>query len=388
MIKTLLAFFLLLFFTGCEKEKIEKKPEISNAFLKEISFQKLKGFGQDNLQLALEVFKKDCKARRVNRNLKEVCKKVVNYTNGKEFFTTNFTPYKLLNKKKSSQGLITGYYEPILNGSMTKTDTFKYPIYEKPTDLISVRLNSVYPSLKKYTLRGKIVGKTLVPYESRKEIEKSAHSKLTPLLFVDNKVDRFFLEIQGSGKVKLQDGQIVNVGYAGQNGRKYYPVGRKLIKDGEVLKKDMSLQAIKKWCDENPTKVDDLLNLNDSKVFFMISKKTATGSLGVELVAKRNLAVDRNFIPLGFPVFINTTNPLDDKQINTLMVAADTGGAIKGDVRADFFWGNGKVAKLSAGKMAQKGNLTILIPNNVKEKKPKAKWSNDTTKYLKIKDNP
>ncbi len=382
MIKTLLVFFLILFFTGCEEKKIEKKPDISNAFLQKIGFDKLEGFEKDNLQLALEVFKKDCKARRVNKHLKEVCKKVVNYTNGEEFFTTNFTAYQLLNKQKNSQGLITGYYEPILNGSLTKTDIFKYPIYKIPADLITVRLSSVYPSLKKYTLRGKIVGKTLIPYESRKEIEKSGHKKLEPLLFVDNKVDRFFLEIQGSGKVKLQNGQIVNVGYAGQNGRKYYPVGRKLIKDGEIKRKDMSLQAIKKWCDENPTKVDDLLNLNDSKVFFRLSKKTATGSLGVELVAKRNLAVDRNFIPLGFPVFINTTNPLNNKNINSLMVAADTGGAIKGDVRADFFWGNGKVAKQSAGKMAQKGRLTLLIPN---KKDKVVKWSNDTSKYKMVK---
>ncbi len=378
----ILNILFLLFFAGCQENKIERKPAISNAFLQKIDFDKLEGFEEDNLQLALEVFKKDCKARRVNKYLKEVCKKVANYTNGKEFFTTNFTAYQLLNKHKNPQGLITGYYEPILNGSLTKTETFKYPIYKVPKDLITVRLSSIYPSLKKYTLRGKIVGKTLVPYESRKEIESSAYTKLEPLLFVDNKIDRFFLEIQGSGKIKLQDGQIINVGYAGQNGRKYYPVGRKLIKDGEVKKENMSLQAIRKWCDENPTKVDDLLNLNDSKVFFHLSKKTATGSLGVELIAKRNLAVDRSFIHLGFPVFINTTNPLNNKKINSLMVAADTGGAIKGDVRADFFWGNGLEAKESAGKMAEKGKLTLLVPN---KKEKVIKWSNDISKFKMVK---
>ena len=381
MIRVLLVSFLIIFFSGCEKKIIEKKSEISNAFLEKVTWDKLEGFEEDNLELALEVFKKDCKARRVNKHLKDVCKKSNNYTNGKIFFKDNFTAYKLLNKRKNTQGLITGYYEPILNGSFTRTNTFKYPIYKTPKDLITVRLSSVYSSLKKYTLRGKISGNKLIPYDSRKELDKN-DKKLDVLLYVDNKVDKFFLEIQGSGKVKLQDGKIINVAYAQQNGRKYYPVGRKLIEIGEVKRKDMSLQAIRKWCDENPSKVDKLLNLNDSVVFFKQSTKTATGSLGVELVASRNLAVDTSFIPLGFPVFINTTHPISNNKINSLMVAADTGGAIKGDVRADFFWGNGDDAKQSAGKMAQKGRLTLLIPN---KNEKVVKWSNDTSGYKMVK---
>lgn len=385
MLKSLLFALSILFLTGCQDTKIEKKEHISKASLQQIPWEKLQGFSEDDLDLALAVFQKDCTARRVNKNLKVVCQKSLHYQDGEKFFIDNFLPYKLLNDKKSDVGLITGYYEPILNGNMTKTEVFKYPIYQTPDDLINIRLNSLYPQLKKYTLRGKLAGKTVVPYPTREELENKPAKNLIPLLYVDNKVDRFFLEIQGSGKVKLPDGKIINVGYAGQNGRKYYPIGRKLIKDNEIAKKDMSLQAIKKWCDKNPDKVDELLNLNESKVFFQISSKMATGSLGVELVAKRNLAVDRGFIPLGFPVFINTTNPITSKPINSMMVSADTGGAIKGDIRADFFWGSGKKAKLNAGKMAQKGNLTILIP---KITKTKEKWSNDTTKYLKIKDNP
>ncbi len=380
MFKTLLVFFLILFFTGCQEKKIVKKPEISNAFLQKITWDEVEGFEEDNLQLALDIFKKDCQARRVNKHLKEVCEESLNYTNGKNFFVENFTPFNLLNKQKRTQGLITGYYEPILKGSFTKTDIFKYPIYKTPKDLITVRLSSVYSGLKKYTLRGKLSGNKLIPYDSRKELNKS-DKKLDVLLYVDNKVDKFFLEIQGSGKVKLRDEKIINVAYAQQNGRKYYPVGRKLIEMGEVKRKDMSLQAIKKWCDENPQKVDELLNLNDSVVFFKKSSKTATGSLGVELVAHRNLAVDTSFIPLGFPVFINTTHPITNNKINSLMISADTGGAIKGDIRADFFWGNGDDAKISAGKMAQKGRLTLLIPN---KKDKVVKWSNDTSNYKMV----
>jgi len=375
-------FFIFLFFVGCQQSNIQKKPDISNASLIKVNWEDIDGFDSDNLNLALDVFKKDCKAKRVNKNLKNICKKSFTFKDGKKFFTTNFTPYKLLNKKGIAQGLITGYYEPIVNGSFIKTQKFKYPIYKTPKDLITVRLSSIIPSLRKYTLRGKIVGNKLVPYESRKDLDKISN-KLEPLIYLDNKIDRFFLEIQGSGKVKLPNGKIINIAYAQQNGRRYYPIGRKLLRDGYIKKKDMSLQSIRKWCEENPSKVDDIFNLNKSVVFFKISKKSATGSLGVKLIARRNLAVDTNFIPLGFPVFINTTNPIDNQPINSLMIAADTGGAIKGHIRADFFWGNGPEAKQNAGKMAQKGMLTLLIPN-----KKEIKWSNDTTKYLKVKESP
>jgi len=382
--KLWVSFVIALIFIGCgDQRTIETKPEISKAKLEKVSLDSINGFSKDNLNLALEVFQKDCKARRVNKNLKEVCKKSKTYSNGYDFFTENFNGYKLLNKDETTNGLITGYYEPILNGSFEKTDIFKYPLYKTPKDLITVRLSSIYPELKKYTLRGKIVGNRLVPYESRKDFDKISKN-LEPILYVDNKVDKFFLEIQGSGKVKLPNNKIINIAYAQQNGRKYYPIGRKLVKDGYIDKKDISLQSIKQWCDENPSKVDELLNLNDSVVFFYISSKTATGSLGVELVAHRNLAVDRSFIPLGFPVFLNTTNPIDNTPINSLMIAADTGGAIKGDIRADYFWGNGAKAKQNAGKMAQKGKLTILLPKTINSN---SKWTNNTIKYLKVKVN-
>jgi membrane-bound lytic murein transglycosylase A len=356
---------IIFLFTGCgEKRLIEVKSNISKAKLEKVSLQSVEGFSRDNLNLALEVFKKDCKARRVNKHLKDVCNESLKYKNGFDFFVNNFDAYKLLNEKKNDIGLITGYYEPILNGSLKKTKKFKYPLYHTPKDLIIVDLGSIYPALKKYRLRGKIVGNKLVPYDTRKQFESKKYPKAKAICYVDSKVDRFFLEIQGSGRVKLQDGSIINIGYSGQNGQPYYPIGRKLIKDGLVEKKDMSLQAIRKWCDENPSKVDKLLNMNKSKVFFIKSKKTATGSLGVPLIPERNLAVDRKYIPLGFPVFVNTINPNTKEKINQMMVAADTGGAIKGDIRADFFWGSGANAKENAGKMAEKGKLTLLLPKD------------------------
>ena len=134
---------------------------------------------------------------------------------------------------------------------------------------------------------------------------------------------------------------------------------------GAIKREDISLQTIKQWLEANPDKIDEILNLNDSYVFFHKSKKGATGSLGVPLVAFRNLAVDRNYIPLGYPVFIDTTNPINNKKIQNLTIAADTGGAIKGDIRADFFFGFGEEAKQLAGNMKQKGKLYILLPNGI-----------------------
>jgi len=132
-----------------------------------------------------------------------------------------------------------------------------------------------------------------------------------------------------------------------------------------VKKEDMSLQAIKKWLKKNPTQINEILNLNPSYIFFVQTKKDATGSLGVELQAQRNIAVDPDYIPLGFPVFLNTTNPIDQKPLNKLVIAADTGGAIKGQIRADLFFGNGIGAQELAGKMKQNGKMFILIPKNI-----------------------
>ena len=360
LITLALFFTIALYQTCCQKEYITKK-NISKAKLLKVSFDDLDRFKEDNLTKAFEVFKKDCKRSKRYKNLKFVCKKAFQYKDAKLFFTQNFTPYQLINKNNSDIGLITGYYEPYLNGSLIKTNKYKYPIYGVPNDLLTIDLSSVYPNLKKYRLRGKLKGTKVIPYDTREQIEK--RDDLKAICYVDDKIDLFFLQIQGSGRVKLQDGTILNIAYANQNGQKYYPIGRKLIQMGVIDKKNISLQTIREYLQNHLDQVDKILNLNKSYVFFRQSSKRATGSLGVELVAFRNLAVDRSYIPLGYPVFIDTTNPLDHSKIQKLTVSADTGGAIKGEIRADFFFGSGKLAEKLAGNMKQKGKLYILLPN-------------------------
>lgn len=359
----LVVFFAVMLYTTCCEKVYTKKEDISKANLYKVKWDDLEGFSDDDLETALEVFQKDCKRSIRYENLKEVCQRSFDAENGESFFTNNFTPYQLIGDENEEEGLITGYYEPLLKGSLTKTQRFKYPLYKTPDDLLIIDIDDVYTSLKGYRLRGKIKGNRVIPYDSREEIEK--RDDLEAICYVDNKVDLFFLQIQGSGKVQLEDDTILNVGYAGQNGRKYYAIGRELVKKGYVAKEDISLQSIKKWLESNPSKMDEILNLNESYIFFRQSLKNAAGSLGSELTANRNLAVDRKYIPLGFPVFINTTNPVTNEKINSLTVAADTGGAIKGEIRADFFFGFGERAKELAGKMKQKGKLYLFIPNNI-----------------------
>jgi len=360
----LTTLLLLLLITGCAPKYNKSFEDISKANLKKSAWADLKNFEDDDLALSLEVFKKACVRSKRYETFKSVCDEAQKADNAKLFFQKNFTPYKLFDDEDSEQGLITGYYEPLLNGSRIKTGKFQYPIYSVPADLITVDLSSVYPQLKKLRLRGQIKGNRLIPYNTRAQMNNKKN--LEPICYVDSKVDQFFLQIQGSGKVKFQDGTIINVGYANQNGRNYHSIGKAMIKKGYITPDQGSLQGIKKWFEENPSKIDEVLNINESYVFFHESEKSATGALGVELVAERNLAVDRSYIPLGMPVFIQTKNPLNKKEINQLMIAADVGGAIKGQIRADFFWGNSKLAEETAGKMKQKGILYMLIPNTYK----------------------
>jgi membrane-bound lytic murein transglycosylase A len=364
----------LFLFSGCAtKEEIisqEQKTEETQQDniktdaknMQAVTFNDIDGFYRDDLNHALEVFKKDCKKSKKNELFMNVCHKAEYETDGYKFFTINFQPYKLLDSNSSDEGTITGYYEPLLYGSLQKNKRYKYPVYKTPKDMMIVDFVSAYPELKTYKLRGKLVDNRVIPYDSREEIEKNPNKNLEVIAYVDNKFDLFLLHVQGSGKILLDNGELINVGYAEQNGRKFKGIGTYMLNRGYITKDELSAQGMKKYIDKNPSKADEILNQNESYVFFKKSNQGATGALGSVLTAKRNLAVDRSVIPLGMPVFLSTKNPVDKKPINQLMVAADVGGAIKGDIRADFFWGYGEDAFAYAGKMKEKGKMYILMP--------------------------
>lgn len=263
-------------------------------------------------------------------------------------------------------GLITGYYEPILQGSRQRVAPYLHPLYATPDDLLSIDLGSLYPELRSLRLRGRLEGRRVVPYASRSDIERDAPAlQAKALLWVDDAVEAFFLQIQGSGRIRLPDGSTTRVGYADQNGHPYRPIGRWLVEQGELARDQVSMQSIKQWASANPARLQELLSQNPSYVFFRElpdSNAGPIGAQGVALTNERSLAIDPRTTPLGTPVFLSTTRPDNGQPLNRLMMAQDTGGAIRGAVRADLFWGSGPQAGELAGRMRQQGRLWLLWP--------------------------
>lgn len=287
------------------------------------------------------------------------------------FFEQRFQPYQSTQEDGSPEGLVTGYYEPLLQGDRVRTDRARFPIYAAPDDLITVDLASIYPELKNLRLRGRLVENKVVPYYTRKEIElpngNGARFSGKPIAWAEDPVELFFLQIQGSGRIDLPDGSHMRVGYADHNGHPYQSIGKLLVERGELKLEQASMQGIKYWGVKNPDKLPELLASNPSFVFFRElpdGLPGPLGALGVPLTGGRSIAVDPRFLPLGAPVFLATTQPNSSLPLNKLVMAQDTGGAIRGGVRADFFWGFGNEAGELAGRMKQRGRMWVLLPKD------------------------
>ncbi len=319
-------------------------------------------------------FMQSCNALKARPHWQDVCVRAaqVDRNDGaaqRAFYQEWFVPYQVFNPDGSEQGMITGYYEPLLKGSRVKTARFRYPLYGVPDDLLEIDLGDAYPQLKGQRLRGRVEGRRVVPYYSRAQIDAGTPGlQGRELFWVDDAVDLFFLQIQGSGRIELPDGSVVKVGYADQNGLPYVSIGRKLVEAGAFKLEEASMQRIKEWADKHPQKLMAMLEQDASYVFFreMPNELTAPlGALGVPLTNEYSLAVDPKTIPLGAPVFLSTTLPNTNAPLNRLMLAQDTGGAIRGAVRADFFWGYGENAANLAGRMKQPGRLWVLFPRGL-----------------------
>lgn len=381
-LKTLLILptLFILFITGCAPKQESPIPfdmadgnwvrfnDISQANLRPFTWEDIDGWGDDDFQESFVVFKSSCEKTLFNDLLfRDVCREIKNATDPRLFFETYFNPFKLYNDDGTDRGTITGYYEPLLEGSRTKSARYRFPVYKRPDDLLQIKMESLYPDLAGYRLRGRIEGNTVVPYYTREEISKMPDLAET-ICYVDDDIDLFFLHIQGSGRIHLDSGEIINIGYADQNGYKYQSIGKMLIAKGIIQTGQGSLQGMKKFLTENPEIKEDILNYNPSYIFFSENDRKATGSLGVELTPQRSIAVDTRYIPLGSPVFISTKNPATKEEINRLVFAQDRGGAIKGTIRADYFWGFGKKAEDFAGIMKELGSLWVLLPKSVTDR--------------------
>lgn len=333
-----------------------------------------------DLQPTWAAFWQSCNALRNKPGWQPVCVRANELTQSdnlslRAFFEEGFIPYQVFNPDGTSQGLITGYYEPKLYGNRTRTERFRYPLYGVPDDLLTIDLSEVYPQLKDLRLRGRIQGNRIVPYYNRGDIDNGkAPLQGRELFWVDNAVELFFLQIQGSGRIEFPDGSMAKVGYAEQNGHPYTSIGKKLVEMGAFKIEESSMQNIKLWAEKNPGKLQSMLEQNPSYVFFRELPNelpAPLGALGVPLTNEYSLAVDARTIPLGAPVFLSTTYPNTTEPLNRLMLAQDTGGAIKGAVRGDFFWGFGEQAGAQAGRMKQTGQMWVLFPRGAEpELKP------------------
>jgi membrane-bound lytic murein transglycosylase A len=286
----------------------------------------------------------------------------------RRYWEQHFLPWRLMKSDGGERGLVTGYYEPILRGSRKPSARYNEPVFGPPDDLIIVELAQLYPQLKTMRLRGRIQGRKLTPFYSRAQwAEQKVLRKSQALLWVDDPIDLFFMEIQGSGQVELDDGSRIRLGYADQNGHPFRSIGRWLIQNNELASGQASMQNIKRWAASRPQRLSTLLNVNPSLVFFRELPVEGTGppgALGVPLTPQRSIAIDPTILPLGAPVWLDTTWPNESRPLQQLMLAQDTGGAIKGAIRADFYWGSGNEAGAWAGKMSQGAQQWVIMPRS------------------------
>ena len=334
-------------------------------------FAALPGWEQDDQRQAWPALLKSCGVLARKADWLAACTAARSIDGGdlaavRTYFETWFVPNLMRAADGTDAGLITGYYEALLHGSRKRAGTYQTPLYRVPDDLLTIDLASVYPELKGKRVRGRLSGKKVVPYATREEIAR-ADLPGKELLWVDDPVEAFFLEVQGSGRVQLDTGATVRVAYADQNGHPYRAIGRWLTDQGEIPPGQATAQAIKEWIAAHPERRQGLFNANPSFVFF---KEEALpdpsvgpkGALGVPLTPARSIAVDPAFVPLGAPVYLATTEAGSEVPMQRLVMAQDTGGAIRGEVRADFFFGFGGPAADNAGRMKQRGQIWVLLP--------------------------
>lgn len=358
--------------------------------LSAVGFQDLAGWRDDDLTAFLPSMMRSCDKLLTlpdNRSLgadnlagvasdwKELCRQAQTLPKATEdirqFFEANFTPLALGNNQEK-HGLFTGYYEASLNGHTQKTARYKYPLHLRPQELVMVDLGRFRADLKGRRIAGKVIDGKLIPFANRRAIDKGAlDNRALELVWVDSEIDAFFLQIQGSGIVEMADGSLLRIGYAGQNGHPYFAIGKELISNGSISREKMSMQAIRNWLEQNPDKNREIMHLNKSYVFFReLNGAGPLGAQNVALTPERSLAVDRKWIPLGVPVWLAAAVPAEnpaheDLPFAKLMMAQDTGGAIRGPVRGDVFWGHGKRAYEIAGRMKAEGQVWMLLPNSV-----------------------
>ena len=313
-----------------------------------VSWQALPGWQEDDLVQAWPAWLRSCDALRKRSgevNWRQVCSQTTSVSSRdsqsiRRYFESNFQAFEIRNSAGSDTGLITGYYEPQMDGSQTRTSTYNVPLYAYPNSWKKSRPN---------------------PGPTRAELMSSGVLKGSEIAWVQDPVEAASMQIQGSGKIRLEDGRILQLGFAGTNEQPFKSSAQWLLDRKEITGKEATMQGISQWAKRNPDRVNEMLNANPRFVFFKETSGTV-GALGVPLTGERSIAIDLQAMPLGAPVFLSTTKPLSNQSLQKLVMAQDTGKAIVGGVRADYYWGSGEFAGESAGRMKQNGKMWLLLP--------------------------
>ncbi|HTV51200.1 MAG TPA: MltA domain-containing protein [Steroidobacteraceae bacterium] len=354
-------------------------PPLPHIHYEAATWEQLPGWRSDALQEAWPALVSSCEALAARApQWSEICAGVraqppSDASQARSFLERNFVAYRIvrqIGRETQSSGLITGYFEPQLAGSRSASARFNVPLYAPPPDLLTVDLGALYPELKGKRVRARLEGHRVVPYYSRAELSSDPQLGGAEIVWVDDALGAFVLEVQGSGRVQLPDGQIIRLHYADENGHPYHSIGRYLVDRGELTLEQATMPGIRRWAAAHPQRLQELLDANPSVVFFREEPlrdptQGPRGSLGVPLTAGRSIAVDRSVIPLGAPVFLASTWPGTTIALDRLVLAQDTGGAIRGAPRADLFWGTGEQAAERAGNMRQSGAMWLLWPKGL-----------------------
>lgn len=370
-----LALATLLALAGCQSTAPVPTPAPTPAPPPVIPASQLPGFLGDDLAGLDDALRRQCRLPRLPASWPALCSELAGIDSRaglRQWLGSRFEARELLDDAQP-EGLMTGYYEPLLTGSRQRERPGQAPLRALPPDLLTIDLTAVAPQLKGLRLRGRLDGQKVVPYLDRRGIENREGSQAIndhPVIaWADDPVDAFFLEIQGSGRVQLRDGSQIRVGYADQNGHPYQAIGNTLVKRGALKREEVTAPAIQAWLRENPAEGRQVMQTNPGVVFFRELETDSRdpeagpiGAMGVPLTPERSIAVDRSRIPLGSAVFVESTHPVSQQPIRRVVMAQDTGGAIRGGRRADYFWGFGPQAGLAAGLMKAPVRMWLLTP--------------------------
>jgi membrane-bound lytic murein transglycosylase A len=288
-----------------------------------------------------------------------------------KFIQSNYLVYRSVGRNGKGEVLYTGYYEPHLRGSLYRSENYRFPIYARPQDLISIDLSLFKEKYAGEKIIGRYTDQKVLPYYDRSEIDSDGalEGNTEVLAWVEDPVDVFFLQIQGSGKIYLDSGDVLNVHYHISNGRPYRSIGKLLIDREKITADEMSMQKIREYLKNHPDEIEEVFNYNPSYVFFIIEPDGPLGNINVKLTPGRSIALDRRIFPKAALCFIETEMPVVDsagqilnwRRFTRFAMNQDTGGAIRGPGRADIFWGNGPYAEIAAGHLKHTGKLYFLV---------------------------